>query len=869
MGLIKDRLRALIGREKVIGDIDEEMRIHIEMEVETNISRGMSPGRARRAALRSFGNIGATRDVAYRVRGGGAMESIAQDVKYGWRMLRKNPASTLIIIFILAVGIGANTAIFSVLNSVLLRRLPITEPERVAAVEIDLPQVNLFRTQMSPLQYLDFSRECDAFSSTSDIEIRGLNLTGIDMPQRLQTGKVTASFFPMLGVFPASGRFFHDDEDRYGAGHVAVLSYRLWKQLYNKDGAVIGQSVQMDDESYQIIGVAPRDLEELYPKVDIWVPAAWSPARLSENRRWSLATNMLARLKPGVTFPQAQGMLDEMARTIKMGGSNFGIEIRPLVDQQLGEFQKPFYLLFAAVTVVLLISCVNVTGILLARGSARSREIAVRAALGALRGRIARQLLLESLMIALAGGGLGLLLGVAGTRALIAIAPRDLPRIDQVKVDSHVLLFTLAISVGCGIAFGMIPAIAAAKIDLTTALKEAVRSSAGNISEKARGALVIVEVALSVIVLVAAGLVARSFSKILDVDPGFNAANVITARLDLPGTRYRTGRDISSFNERLLERVSALPDVVHAAIAYEPPLMDCDNSVFSIRNRPEGPNDPSPHADYADVSTDYLRAMGIALVRGRDFQKSDWADDDMKAVIIDERLARRFWPNDEPIGAEIGWGNSKWYPIVGIARTVHNKGMTQEPDGTIYFPSPTIPEESLVVRSTSDQTTMANAVRDQVLALDRNLPLYDVRTMNDRLAQSLEERRFAVTLLVSFAIVAVLLAAVGLYGVIGYSTSRRTREIGIRMAMGARTSDVLSLVVRQGVQLAAAGLVAGLAGAYAINRFLAAMLFGVSPTDAITFVAVPILMLAVALVSSYLPARRAARVDPTSALRSE
>jgi putative ABC transport system permease protein len=867
LGLIKDRLRALLGREAVIGDIDDEMRTHVELETETNIAKGMTPVEARRAAIRSFGNMGAARDLAYQVRGGGIVESIGQDIGYGWRMLRKNPGSTLAIVFILAVGIGANTAIFSVLNAVLLRRLPIAAPERVAVVELNIPRLNLFRTQISPLQYLDFSRQSDVFESTADMSEHSLNLTGTGLPQRLLAGRVTASFFPMLGVAPVAGRMFTEDEDHYGAGNVCVLSYRQWKQLFNNQAGAIGSSIQLDGQGYQIIGAAPRALEEIYPKVDIWVPAAWSPAQLYENRRWSLYTNMLARLKQGVTFAQAQSAMDALSQTLQYGVSGSALEVRPLPDQKFGEVRKPLYLLFCAVAVVLLISCVNVASLLLARGSARSREIAVRMALGAGRLRVERQLLIESLMLAMTGGLLGLLAGIAGTPVLTAIAPRDLPRIDAVRVDSGVLLFTLAISLACGVAFGLAPAIAASKTDLVTALKDAVRSSAGRMSERVRQVLVITEVALALVVLISAGLLARSFAKVLDVNPGFNSKNVLTARIALPETYNR--QKLSVFYDTLLQRVSALPGITGAAVAYEPPLMDGDNTVFTIRNRQAAPDEPDTHTDYVFVSPDYMNTMGIPLVRGRGFQASDFNPDGSKAVMIDEALARIFWPNSDPIGAEITFGSDVWQTIVGVAGAVHNKDLTAESKGTVYFPGYVDMASSLVVRSSSDPRNMASAILDQVLSIDHDQPIFDVRTMDDRLAQVLEVRKFAVALLVTFAAVALLLASVGLYGVIGYAVSQRTQEIGVRMALGARGSNVLRLVVGQGLRLATIGLGIGLTGAYALNRVMATFLFGVRPTDPVTFVVVPLLVLAVTLVSSYVPARRAAKVDPMTALRSE
>jgi putative ABC transport system permease protein len=803
------------------------------------------------------------------------MNTLFQDLRYGARMLLGKPGFTAIAVSTLALGIAATTAIFSVVDAVLLRQLPIRDPKQVVVIHNQLPKLNLPRTQVSAPQYLDYTRDSDAFESTAAVAGRNFNLTGIDDPERLSAGRVTASFFPLLGVAPVAGRFFTEEEDKFGNQHVIALSSRLWKRLFNNDGGVLERTIQLDGESYQIAGVAPAGVEQLYPRTDLWMPMAFSPTELSEQRRGSLSYTMLARLKPGVTIGQAQATMSKLAQNIAGNHPDeFNIEVRSLTDERVGDVRKPLVVLLCAVIVVLLISCANIASLLLTRASTRTHEIAVRSALGASRARIVRQLLTEALLLAVIGEALGVFLAWWGTGALIALAPENLPRLSEVRLNAGVLLVSIAVSLACGVLFGLTPALTASRTNLAHSLKESGRTdSASKSRHRLLGGLTVAEVALAVVLLISAGLLLRSFGKLLDVRPGFDPHNVLTMRIALPRTRYTDIQQVAAFNETVLQNVSALPGVQHAAFANQPPFMDGDNSVFFVRDLQTGPKDPPPHADYAYVTWDYFLATGIPLLSGRDFQPSDMRTKDFfgpgSVAIIDEALAKRYWPNGDALGGGLSWSpKGSWATIVGIVATAQLKDLTEESKGTFYLPT-YVSSGTLVVRTTNSPRSLTRAIRDQVFAADKNQPVYDVQTMDARVARSLDERRFAVLLLGIFSGFALLLAAIGLYGVLAFAVAQRTREIGIRMALGARAADVLRQVVRQGMILVSIGVIAGLGAALALTRVISSLLYGVTATDPVTFAAISLLIVGVALGACFVPARRATKVDPMVALRYE
>ncbi|HEY8188637.1 MAG TPA: ABC transporter permease [Pyrinomonadaceae bacterium] len=804
------------------------------------------------------------------------MNSLWRDVRYGVRMLLRKPGFTIIALLTLALGIAATTATFTVVDAVLLRKLPVSDPGRVVVIHNQLPKINLPRTQVSAPQYVDYSRQIDAFESTAAITSRNFNLTGVNIPERLQAGRVTASFFLTLGINPIAGRFFSPEEDQVGNERVVVLSAALWKRLFNSSTAALNNPIQLNGDNYQLIGVAPAGIEEIYPQVDFWIPMAFTARELSEERRGSFSFTMLARLRQGTSIYQAQNIMSGVARNI--AGSHpdeFNIEVRSLTDEYVSDVRKPLFVLLCSVVAVLLISCANVANLLLARACARTHEIAVRAALGAGRSRLVRQLLTESILLAVLGGALGILLASWGTKALLALAPSTLPRLNAVHLDVRVLLLSFGVSLACGVVFGLAPALIASRTSLVNSLKESERTdSAGTTRQRLRKTLVVLEVAMALVLMISAGLLIRSFGKLLEVQPGFNPRNVLTLRVSLPGTQYKSAAKVAAFYDGVLTRISALPGVLHAGVAFQTPFTPGgDNSIFSIRGRQAGANDPPPHADYAYVSSDYFKSIGLPILKGRDFQPADMRGDNYFApnsvAIVDEELAKRFWPNGDALGGGISWAREgPWATVVGICATAQLKDLTQESKGTFYLPA-YFQSSTLVVRTSGDPRQLTQAIREQVLAVDQNQPVYDVKTMEERVAVTLETRRFAVLLLGIFGGLGLLLAAIGLYGVLAFTVTQRTREIGIHMALGAQGRDVLGMVIRQGMSLVVLGVALGAAGAYALTRTMQSLLFEVSATDPVTFAFVPLLLAIVGFVACYVPARRATKVDPLVALRYE
>jgi putative ABC transport system permease protein len=628
--------------------------------------------------------------------------------------------------------------------------------------------------------------------------------------------------------------------------------------------------LKLDGDNYEIVGVLPENLETLYPHVEAWIPAVFSPESLTEPHRWYVDYTMLARLRKDVSLPQARAAMKALADRFDADGFKFGVEVRPILDEEAGDIRGSLYILWGAVGLVLLVACSNIASLLLARNMRRSREIAVRAALGASRVRLATQLFAESLLLSFAGGILGLLLARAFLAGLIRLAPADLPHVNAIHLDSHVLLFTLAVCFIASMSFGLAPSALSARTDLAKTLKEGGHAGSGSpAGRRLRSLLVTSEIAIALVLLMGAGLLLRSFAKILHIPPGFDTANMLVMRVSLPSAIYGNQKQLPAFSNAILDRVTAVPGVVHASIATGIPFSsDGYNTTFEIRDRQEQPDAPRPHGNVTYVTTGYFQTMKIRLLRGRFFSPSDLRYGNWLAEgavrIIDEALAKRFWPNSDPIGAQIG-NDRQWATIVGVVGTVHDQDLTIEPEGTIYIPG--YGGTTLVVRTESNPLLLAGGVSEQVRAINEDVPVYDVGSAESLVAASLQRRRFATTLVTLFALLAFLLALVGLYGVIAYFVTERAAEIGLRLALGAQRMNVLRLLLAQALRPALLGVGLGLLGFVLIRPLIASQLFGVGSADLPTLVAVWFLLLGTAAAATFMPARRAMRIDPVAMLR--
>jgi putative ABC transport system permease protein len=865
-------LKQLFSRRRLCSDLSAEIREHLEEKIEELVASGMPREEATTAARRAFGNVTLIEGDSRQVWRSPSPENFFADIHYALRTLHKNPGFTCVAVLTLALGIGANTAIYSVVNAVLFHPLPIREPNRVVVLHDQFPSWNMPRTTVSPLQFLEFSRRTDLFESSGALKPVNLNLTGRERAVRLQVMEVTSGLFTTLGVEPILGRSFTTNDETLGSAHVVLLSQALWRRLFGGNRSIVGETLKLDGDNYEIVGIMPENLETLYPHTEAWIPAAFSPESLTEERRWYVDYTMVARLRRGVSLPQAQAAMKTVVDRFDGEEFKFGVEVRPIMDEQVGDVRGSLYILWGAVGVVLLVACSNIANLLLARNVGRSREIAVRIALGAGRVRLVTQLLTESLMLSFAGGASGLLLAYAFLAGLTRMAPAELPHLDAIRLDSSVLFFTIVVSFIAAILFGLVPSALSSRTDLARTLKEGGRAAGSSRGgRRLRAILVSSEIALALVLLAGSGLLLRSFAKILDVQPGFDPANLLTMRISLPSAIQSNPTQFPVFSNALLDRISSVPGVVGVSIATGIPFSsDGYNGTFEIRNRQAQPNEPSPHANVTYVTTSYFATMRIPLVKGRFFNSADSRYGNWLAKgavrIIDEALAKRFWPTGDPIGAEIG-NDGQWATIVGVVGSVHDRDLTTKPDGTIYFPG--YGGTTLAVRTVSDPAPLAGVVSDQVRAINGDVPIYDIETMKHLVAASLERRHFAATLLTLFALLAFMLALIGLYGVIAYLVTERAPEIGLRLALGAQREDVLRLMLTQGLRIALLGVALGLFSFLLIRPLIASQLFGVGPADLFTLTAVSLLLLGMALSATLIPARRAMRVDPMVTLRHE
>jgi putative ABC transport system permease protein len=799
------------------------------------------------------------------------MNTLLQDLRYGLRALLNKPAFSLIAIITLALGIGANTAIFSVINTVLLKTLPYKDGDRLVAVWGKLKLVD--QVELSPNELTDFRERSHSFAQLAASERTNLNLTGNGEPVRLEGQAVTANLFPMLGVAPLLGRTFTAEEDRTNA-RVAVLSYGLWQNQFGGKPDVAGKTILLDGKNYEVIGVMPNEFQfpppvTSYKQGEIWVPRALE----TESRRDAHNLFTIGQLKSDATFAQARAEMDGIARQRQQEDSRRegGINLVPL-QAQVGRQLRPSLLMLAgAVGFVLLIACANVANLLLASASTRQKEIAVRLALGASRWRIVRQLLTESLLLSLLGGGFGLLLAAWSSEAIRVLGADQIPRADQVNVDGMALGFTLLLAILTGAIFGLAPALQASRVDLNQTLKEGGRSGSAAGHHRLRSALVIAEVALSLVLLVGAGLLIKSFWRLLNVDPGFNPQHLLSVELSLTSERYADESQRAAFYQQLLERLSTLPDVQAAAIVNHPPFSGRRGiDVFKIEGKPEPKGlDDLPLADSRVISPDYFQMMSIPLLQGRAFTAAD-AKASPQTVIVNQAFAERYWPGENPLGRRLS-NEDEWMTVVGVVGDIRQSGLDQEAAPHVYAPYLQTPlrRSGVLLRTSGDPLSLVAAVRSQVNVIDPDQPIYNIHTMEELIAGSMSGRRLNLMLLAVFAFTALVLAGVGIYGVISYAVTQRTREIGIRMALGAQSSDVLKLIVKQGMVPVVIGMALGIAGALALTRVMASLLFGTSATDPLTFALIALLLSVVALLACYIPARRATKVDPMIALRYE
>ena len=874
------RLLFYVRRDKFDRELEEEMRFHLEMKAEENLAAGKSPDEARLAARRQFGNQTLLREVSREMWGFRSLETLAQDLRYGLRLMVRDPGFTAVAALTLALGIGANTAIFTVVNAVLLRALPFREPEQL----VQLVHANQNSTggfhRLSLAEFFALRQSQQSFSAVATYRIppEGFTFLSGERPQQVYGAYVSADFFSLLGVPPLMGRTFQAGEDAANAEGTVVISHRFWERHFGGDRQILGRALKLDsNKTLTIIGVMPEGF--WFPRgdqSDFWINLRLQPP----NRIGPFFYPGLGRLRPGVTPEQANAELSAIAARVReqfLGGpEDWTISARPLHDHLVAGAKTALWILMGAVALVLLIACVNVANLILARAAGRQREMAVRLSLGATRPRLIRQLLTESMLLAGFGAAVGLLLARWGLSALLALLPDSLQllRDARIEMDARVFALTTLVAMGSSLLFGLVPALLGSRAELARVMNEAGRSGTESGSHRRwRGLLVVSELALSLMLLVGAGLLIRSLVKLQSVDPGVQTKNVLT--LFLPaGASYSKDDQIISFYDRLLERVRAIPGVQSAAISFgAPPNQRVIGQDFRVEGRPNDPRQQDPIADFLSVGDEYFETLGIPLRQGRAFDEHDRAGAP-NVVIINRRLADRFFPNEDPLGKQLRLGGaaSRWIlTIVGVSGNVNYRSLDTADEITLYVPHRQFAasDMSLIVRCSGDPMALAPAVQQQVWELNRDMAPTRIKTMEQLLSESVAQPRFRTVLLALFAGLALVLAGIGIYGVISYNVAQRTHELGIRMALGAQARDVLRLVVKQGMTLALIGVGAGLGGALALTRLLKTLLFGVSATDPLTFAVIAILLAVVALLACWIPARRATKVDPITALRFE
>lgn len=821
------------------------------------------------------------------------MTTLWQDIRYGARMLLKNPGISIIVIIALALGIGANSAIFSVVNAVLLRPLPYEESEQLVFLNEKSPVMD--GMSISYPNFLDWRTQTQTFEKIGVCNSGSYNLTGAGEAERIVTSQCSADLFAALRVKPLHGRLYTNEEDKPGGRAVVVLSYPLWQRRFGGQTSILNQPITLNGKSYDVIGIMPESYA--YPRrAEMWVPVG----QLSDQPSWKERGNHpglygVGRLKPGVTFEQAEADMNTIGANLaqQYPDSNSGTlpRLRPMLEVFVGDARRALWVIFGAVAFVLLIACANIANLLLARASARKKEMAIRTAVGASRWRLMRQLLTESVLLSLIGGAIGLALARWGVQLILYISPTAIPRSREIGLDWTVLGFTIVVSVATGIIFGLLPAIQAGDVDVHETLKESGRGTSRR--QWLRSVLVVGEVATTLVLLIAAGLMIRSFYLLQKVNPGFSHEQLTTFSISLPEKKYDSLEASAGFYNRLLENIRGLPGVESVAAASGLPLGNNGWQMgFRIDGRPDPPRDQIPLVESCRVTPDYFKTMNIPVLRGRGFVDSDnrshlagqdlsKLDEDTIAVkgvnkiVIDEEFAKRYWPDEDPIGKRVVFGSReepRKLEVIGVVGRVKMESLNQNNDYVQgYYAYDQLPANNMtvIIKGASDPNLLINSVRGAIKAIDPDQPIYGIRTMHEIRAESVQNERLNLTLLSLFAGIALVLAIVGIYGVMSYSVTQRTHEIGIRMAIGARPRDVFTMIMGHGMKLAVIGVVIGLIGAFALTRLMASMLFGVEPTDATTYGGIAALLLGVSLLACYLPGRRATKVEPTVSLRYE
>jgi putative ABC transport system permease protein len=806
------------------------------------------------------------------------MQHLWQDIRYGARILLKNPAFTLIAVITLGLGIGANTAIFSVVNGVLLSSLPYPHPEQLAMVWCDNRIQGIPDDITSYPNFVDWRDRNKTFQGMAGMDSGSFTLTGTGEPVQIDAAVVSPNFFQLIGVSPMLGRGFTADEEQPGRDRIVILGHALWQRRFGGNPGVLNTTILLSGEPNVVVGIMPLGFQ--FPdSTEIWKPLA--PDEGMRTARGAFWLPVVGRFKPGVTRAQAQADLNVISNQIEQQYDQvgYGVNVVPVLEQQVGAIRRALLILSVAVLFVLLIACANVANLLLARAAVRQREVAVRAALGAGRWRIVRQLMTESMLLAILGGALGVLLAWWGVRLLVDLNPTNIPRLENIRLDGRVLWFTLGLSLLTGLIFGLAPALQTSQLNLGEMLKEGGRTGVGGAggrrAQRIRGGFIIAEVALTLALLVGAGLLIRSFWQLQQVDPGFRTDHLLMVRISLSGSNYTEGAQAVTFFDRLQERLAATPGVVSASATTGIMLRKLATSAsFTIENRPQDPNEPGLELPFDRVQPNYFQTMGMQLLMGRTFTAQDGRDSP-RVAIVNETFVKRYFPNDDPVGKRFTFGrpgpNTRWTTIVGVVRDTKRQGLDQPVRIESWMPIAQRPAGSMevVLRTTGDPLALSNAVREAVWSLDRNLPIPTIQTVEHILSQRVAQQRLNMLLLVLFASIALILAAVGIYGVMSYAVTQRTNEIGIRMALGAQARDVLRMVIWRGMALALIGVALGLAAALALTRVMKNLLFDVSTTDPVTFAAIPVLLTGVAFIACWIPARRATKVDPLDALRYE